>query len=443
MNIQHEKIIVIGAGLAGLTAAYRLMQKGLDVELYEARSRVGGRVQSVFIKNLTAQYSIGELGGQNIADGGEAKYIHQLIKELHLSVEDFEIHFDPLFYDGEQYFNIQSLLKHLNFDATLLEKPYQSMQEVLDVVFVNHPILKRCFEFELSAYEGSPPGLLALHRNLDTLKNLMKSGSPINENSVAHNTVQMQSIKGGNALLPLKLADCIGDRLHLNKILTHIERANNRVALTFKDHEIKLCDKLILAVPAAIYHDISFSDNIVFKKQLDLIRKIQVGRTAKILAPIQLQNGDYSVTFTDNLVGFLNADKQIINMYFANDNGMNTFAKTFNQNLSILTAQNNRIKVNTTPPIFASDKQFDYFEASIAKSWVDDPYAKGSYSNYGIALGDHFQKITSYKNMPIKEIFYPIQDQIFFIGEHTTILPEIGTLEAAVESGERLAHMLA
>jgi len=27
MNTQHEKIIVIGAGLAGLTAAYRLMLK--------------------------------------------------------------------------------------------------------------------------------------------------------------------------------------------------------------------------------------------------------------------------------------------------------------------------------------------------------------------------------------------------------------------------------
>ncbi len=442
MNIQHEKIIVIGAGLAGLTAAYRLMQKGLDVELYEARSRVGGRVQSVFIKNLTAQYSIGELGGQNIADGGEAKYIHQLIKELHLSVEDFEIHFDPLFYDGAQYFHIQSLLNPLDIDATLLEKPYQSMQEVLDAVFVNDPILKRFFEFELSAYEGSPPALLALHRNLDTLKNLMKRGCPTNESTVHHKTVQMQSIKGGNALLPLKLADYIGDRLHLNKILTHIERANNRVALTFKDHEIKLCDKLILALPVSIYHDISFSDNLIAKKQLDLIKKIQTGRTAKILAPIQLQNRDYSVIFTDNLVGFLNADKQIINIHFANDNGKNAFTKTFTQDLSILIAQNDRIKVNNTPPILAADKQFDYYESSVAKSWVDDSYAKGSYSNYGIASGDHFQKITSYKNTPIKEIFYPIQDQIFFIGEHTTVLPEIGTLEAAVESGERLVHML-
>jgi len=33
------KIIVIGAGLAGLTAAYRLQQKNYEVEVFEAHSR--------------------------------------------------------------------------------------------------------------------------------------------------------------------------------------------------------------------------------------------------------------------------------------------------------------------------------------------------------------------------------------------------------------------
>jgi hypothetical protein len=37
------RIVVIGAGLAGTTAAYRLSQQGLPVQLYEARDRIGGR----------------------------------------------------------------------------------------------------------------------------------------------------------------------------------------------------------------------------------------------------------------------------------------------------------------------------------------------------------------------------------------------------------------
>ncbi|MFI4984307.1 MAG: FAD-dependent oxidoreductase [Rickettsiales bacterium] len=37
-----SKMVVVGAGLAGLTAAYRLYQNGYEVEVYEARPRASG-----------------------------------------------------------------------------------------------------------------------------------------------------------------------------------------------------------------------------------------------------------------------------------------------------------------------------------------------------------------------------------------------------------------
>jgi monoamine oxidase len=42
-----KKIIVIGAGLAGLAAAYELAKAGHDVTILEARNRAGGRVFTV------------------------------------------------------------------------------------------------------------------------------------------------------------------------------------------------------------------------------------------------------------------------------------------------------------------------------------------------------------------------------------------------------------
>lgn len=39
-----NQVIVVGAGIAGLTAAYHLQKKGFDVEVIEAASRVGGRM---------------------------------------------------------------------------------------------------------------------------------------------------------------------------------------------------------------------------------------------------------------------------------------------------------------------------------------------------------------------------------------------------------------
>lgn len=63
---------IIGAGLAGLTAARDLVRRGLDVVVVEARDRVGGRVENGVLED--GQYV--ELGGQWIGSG------HDSIAEL-------------------------------------------------------------------------------------------------------------------------------------------------------------------------------------------------------------------------------------------------------------------------------------------------------------------------------------------------------------------------
>ena len=42
-----RRVVVLGAGLAGLGAAYNLMRHGYDVTVLEAQDRPGGRVQTV------------------------------------------------------------------------------------------------------------------------------------------------------------------------------------------------------------------------------------------------------------------------------------------------------------------------------------------------------------------------------------------------------------
>ena len=43
----QETVAVIGAGISGLTAAFRLLQMGIPVTVYEAGPQAGGVINSV------------------------------------------------------------------------------------------------------------------------------------------------------------------------------------------------------------------------------------------------------------------------------------------------------------------------------------------------------------------------------------------------------------
>lgn len=64
---KKKRIIVAGAGLSGLSAAYELSQRGYKVTVLEGRERVGGRIFTLKEPFLDGQYV--ELGGELIGDG--------------------------------------------------------------------------------------------------------------------------------------------------------------------------------------------------------------------------------------------------------------------------------------------------------------------------------------------------------------------------------------
>jgi len=75
----RSDVIVIGAGLAGLSAARRLVEAGLETTVLEARDRVGGRT----VNQPLGDGKVVELGGQWVGPGQDA--VNGLIRELGLS----------------------------------------------------------------------------------------------------------------------------------------------------------------------------------------------------------------------------------------------------------------------------------------------------------------------------------------------------------------------
>eukprot|EP01037_Dinobryon_pediforme_P013252 gene13252-13360_t len=125
---------------------HRLKQKGYqNIAVYEAKSRVGGRVHTVYVKNNDGTYSMAELGGHSITDG---------------------------FYANGKLYDSKELLRTSGFTQEKLSEILQtlppsacSMADVIDYVFAENPLLKRVFTYHVGSYEDGVWGK-SLNKNL-------------------------------------------------------------------------------------------------------------------------------------------------------------------------------------------------------------------------------------------------------------------------------------
>ena len=76
--LRGKSVIVVGAGLAGLTAAVELSRDGATVLVLEARDRIGGRVWTIREGFVGAQHA--EAGGEFIDEDQDE--IRQLARHL-------------------------------------------------------------------------------------------------------------------------------------------------------------------------------------------------------------------------------------------------------------------------------------------------------------------------------------------------------------------------
>jgi monoamine oxidase len=99
------RVIIVGAGLAGLVAAHRLAKAGVRAGIYEASLRLGGRVKTLV--GAVAPGLPSELGGEFIADDHFETIA--LVKELHAGIVDTWQVAEPrrsritFFFEGQHY----------------------------------------------------------------------------------------------------------------------------------------------------------------------------------------------------------------------------------------------------------------------------------------------------------------------------------------------------
>jgi|GEM_PF-1182143 len=454
-HIESEpKITVIGAGLAGLTAAYRLQKMGHLCEIYEARNRPGGRVFTAYFGETYE-----ELGGKNVYDGGSGKNILALIDELGLETLVHPVNFSQLtILEGKMYSHadlFQNAPKPNGAAFLLLKEKIDAAKNLADLInpfLKENKLLQSNMNFCMASWEGCSPDALApeyiddsfhlvynwIYRDLEDLS-LGKQPQ-----------FTFACVRGGNSQLIARLAEKLERKIHYNKPLRKISRSTDQKIWLHFDHESLWTDYLILALPCSTLNDVVIEEGIFPEDQLLAIRTLQYGTNAKLLFPIQGANDPLiEWVLTDHWHVFFNKDHSVMTWYCGGQGGI--FNPRSSEKLSeivekelpnIYMAFPKIIFPKGLTPLPCKEQLFAQYDQPVAISWINEEFSKGGYSNYAPGTYAFFNTFIDEWEESVRKVFRCIDGRIFFAGEHTAPKNDNGTMDGAVYSGERAARMV-
>lgn len=117
INLLYKKadVVVVGAGIAGLTAAYILQKKGYKVHVFEAAKQVGGRIRTDKVEGFSLDRGL--------------QLFHTAYPELKSVIDCKKLNVKPI-YNG-------TLIRY-NGDFNLISNPSKEFKDILSTVVANN-----------------------------------------------------------------------------------------------------------------------------------------------------------------------------------------------------------------------------------------------------------------------------------------------------------------
>lgn len=439
-----RSVLILGAGLAGLTAAYELQKLGYEVTVLEGRERVGGRVWTMREGFADGQFA--EIGAVRIPDVHE----HTLgyVEELGLELDSYPGGEPLYFIDGERFMHSEGEqwpLKGLNAaeqEATLddLWSKYivSSFDEFGDPRAGTFPKPGVVEKYDGQVYSdfvrgrGASDAFLPLYAadngsevfTIGTLAWMVAEVADREWSETYH-------IRGGNDQLPKRLAEEVGaDNILLAHKVVRIEHDERGVTVTAEHDGAEqrfTADHLVCTLPFTLLRSVAIEPEFPQDK-MDTIRGLFMMNAGR--GYIQTASrfwekegiGGLKIAKTDTPVERLwdlshvqsgSSTKGMIVAYTQNKNA-DAYCEIAPEEREAYTLDHIEAFY---PEIKAEKLAFFHY------CWKEDPWVMGSWTDF---LPGQWWMAAAAKRA---------EGRVHFAGEHTSIWA--GWMQGAIESGKR------
>ncbi|MEY2519096.1 MAG: monoamine oxidase [Verrucomicrobiota bacterium] len=448
---QAAKVVIIGAGTAGLVCAYRLQQRGISARVIEASTRAGGRMFS--LRNFFPDDQLTELGGEYIDSGH--KTMRSLTKELGLTLNDLG---DEKATGGHTYFFDNRVIP---VDAVFIEmfRPIgKAIAEDLERMKVRKDgeseisytsphgremdRLSIPEWFEKRGVTGLPGNILraayvgeyGLEIDQQSALNLLITigdESPADEFRVFGESDERFHIAEGNDSVPTRLSERLEGKVEFGTRLEAITAEGDGYRLALRrdqaSTEIK-ADILVLALPFTILRQLEVRVKLPEAKR-KAIHELGYGTNAKLIAGFsrrvweEARSTGYTFTDLDFQCCWETSRGQrgshgILTNFAGGKLGEHFNEGNVQDRASAFASQVDRIYPGTAEA---------FTKKAVRQHWPSSPFVLGSYTCY---------KPGQYSTLS-NSVATPVGN-MFFAGEHTSV-DFNGYMEGAAETGQRAA----
>jgi monoamine oxidase len=458
MAAPPAKVIVVGAGLAGLAAAYELVDRGHDVTVLEAQNRPGGRVltlRSPFADGLRA-----EAGAMDFPDS--ARFAKHYVKVLGLTTttpkpDALSV---PLYLRGRRFVLGGKQRAEWPFDVTPEERKMDAFgldqkylapatAELGDVSDPDWDIqrFKRYDQVTLADLMKSQG---ASDEAVELLAAAMNVGYGWRTGSALHRMVsdfrpfdlgggKMHFVDGGTDMLPRAFARSLRERIRYGAPVTKIVQEGGKVRAVFApaggggpggSEESIAADYLICTVPCPVLRRIEFSPALAAAKRR-ILAEIEYTPVTRIFVQTRrrfwLDAGEAGAGNTDlpiQLVAeqpFARPDglgpRGILESHIRGQDALSVSALGLGRQIAFAAGHLGKLHPGLE----------SYVEGGASVSWHDDPWAGGGYPWWKPG------QLTAW--MPE---LARAEGRVVFAGEHTSHLCR--QMEGALMSGNRAAR---